>query len=488
MFFCCEIRSFGQHQNLEFPATRPFSRSLLSRDYWPIGMDYSILDLIGNTPLVKITQFETGQCELFVKLESQNPTGSIKDRIALAMVEKGEQDGLLKPGGTIIEATAGNTGLGLALVAALKGYRLILVIPDKMSQEKVRTVRALGAEVIITRSDVGKGHPAYYQDIAERLAGEIPNSFYTNQFGNESNPAAHQATTGPEVWEQMGHRVDAIIAGVGSGGTMTGLSRYFAQVSPDTEMVLADPIGSILDHYIKTGEVLQEAGSWLVEGMGEDFIPPVADLSRVKKSYSISDAESFETARELFQKEGILAGTSAGLLVAAALRYCCEQTTPKRVLTFICDTGARYINKMFDDVWMRDQGLLTGELYGDLRDYITNKVPVTVEPTDTLHIAYSRMRMYGVSQLPVLNGERIIGLIDEWDLMQAVTPDRKQFTRHVQDFMTTNLETLPPGAQPSELLSLFERERVPIIVDNGRFLGLITKIDYLNYLRRRDSD
>ncbi len=449
-------------------------------------MAHSVLDLIGNTPIVKITRFDTGPCELYVKLENQNPTGSIKDRIALAMIEEAERKGLLKPGGTIIEATAGNTGLGLALVAALKGYKLILVIPDKMSQEKVRTVRALGAEVIITRSDVGKGHPAYYQDIAERIANETPGSFYTNQFGNPSNPAAHEASTGPEIWEQMNHNVDAIIAGVGSGGTMTGLSRYFAKVSPSTEMVLADPVGSILDHYIKTGVVLKESGSWLVEGVGEDFIPSVTDLSRVKKSYAITDAESFDVARDLFRKEGILAGTSAGLLVATALRYCREQTTPKRVLTFICDTGARYISKIFDDTWMRDQGLLSGALYGDLRDYITQKVPITVEPTETLTIAYSRMRAHGVSQLPVLDGERIIGLLDEWDILQAVTPNRDQFSRQVQDFMTTNLETLPPSADSSELLSLFERERVPLIVDNGRFLGLITKIDYLNFLRRKN--
>ena len=466
--------------------TRSPLRYMLSQAYQKRPMAHSVLDLIGNTPIIKITRFDTGPCELYVKLESQNPTGSIKDRIALAMIEEAERKGLLKPGGTIIEGTSGNTGLGLALVAALKGYRLVLVIPDKMSQEKIRTVRALGAEVVITRSDVGKGHPAYYQDMAERLAQEIPNSFYTNQFGNDANPAAHEATTGPEIWKQMDHKVDAIIAGVGSGGTMTGLARYFAKVSPLTEMVLADPIGSILDHYIKTGVVLKESGSWLVEGLGEDFIPPVSDLSYVKKSYSISDAESFDVARDLFRKEGILAGTSAGLLVATALRYCREQTTPKRVLTFICDTGARYLTKMFDDTWMRDQGLLTGEHYGDLRDYITQKVPITVEPTDTLLIAYTRMRAHGVSQLPVLDGDRIIGLLDEWDLLRAVTPNRDQFSRQVQDFMTTNLETLPPSADPSELLALFERERVPIIVDNGRFLGLITKIDYLNYLRRKN--
>lgn len=449
-------------------------------------MANSVLDLIGNTPIVRLTQFDTGPCELYVKLENQNPTGSIKDRIALAMIEGAEKAGKLKPGGIVIEATAGNTGLGLALVAALKGYKLILVIPDKMSQEKVRTVRALGAEVVITRSDVGKGHPAYYQDMAERIAQDTPNSFYTNQFANEANPAAHEASTGPEIWEQMDHRVDAVIAGVGSGGTMTGLSRYFGKVSPKTEMVLADPVGSILHHYIQTGELLKESGSWLIEGMGEDFLPPVADLSRVKTSYSISDAESFDLARELFRKAGIFAGSSSGLLLAAALRFCREQRSPKRVLTFICDTGARYVSKLFDDVWMRDQGLIAGDHYGDLRDYISQKVLISVEPGDTLHTAYNRMRAHGVSQLPVLSGDDLLGLIDELDLFRAVGTDRSQFSRQVRDVMSTNLETLPPSADPSALAALFERDLVPMIVHEGRLLGLITKIDYLNYQRRRN--
>ncbi len=452
------------------------------------SMTTSVLDLIGNTPILQLTHFDTAGCEIYVKLENQNPTGSIKDRIALAMIEAAERSGALMPGGTIIEATAGNTGLGLALVAALKGYKLLLVIPDKMSQEKVRTVRALGAEVIITRSDVGRGHPAYYQDIAERIAAETPGSFYANQFANRANPDAHEATTGPEMWEQMGHRIDAVVCGVGSGGTMTGLSRFFAKVSPQTEMVLADPKGSILDHYIKTGELLKESGSWLIEGMGEDFIPPVSDLSRVKKSYSVGDAESFEFARELFRREGILAGTSSGLLLAAALRYCREQTTPKRIITFICDTGNRYITKMFDDTWMRDQGLIAGEHYGDLRDLITNKVSISVEPSDTLLIAYTRMRAHGVSQLPVLIGTELIGIIDEWDLLSAASPDKAQFSRNVQDFMSTQLETLHPSADPSALVPLLERNMVPIVVHEGRFIGLITKIDYLNYLRRKNDD
>jgi cystathionine beta-synthase len=448
-------------------------------------MTSTVLDLIGNTPVVKLNRFDTGCCELFVKLESQNPSGSIKDRIALSMIEDAERSGKIKPGGTLIEATAGNTGLGLALVAVLKGYKLILVIPDKMSQEKIRQVRALGAEVVITRSDVGRGHPEYYQDIAERIAKETPNSFYVNQFGNPANPEAHEASTGPEMWEQMGHKIDAVVVGVGSGGTLAGLGRFFAKVSPHTEMVLADPVGSILDHYVKTGEVLKESGSWLVEGVGEDFIPPVSDFSRVKKSYSISDAESCDVARALLRQEGILAGPSTGLLVASALRYCREQTSPKRVITFICDSGSRYLTKLFDDTWMRDQGLMAGTAYGDLRDLISQTVFVSVSPDDTLLTAYTRMRAHAVSQLPVLKDGELKGIIDEWDLLQAVGHDRSRFSAKAETVMTSSLETVDASADISQVVKLFERDLVPMILHQGRFIGLITKIDYLNYLRRK---
>ncbi|HVR03322.1 MAG TPA: cysteine synthase family protein, partial [Polyangia bacterium] len=269
-----------------------------------------VLALIGNTPLVKLESFDTGPCELFVKLESQNPGGSIKDRIGLAMIEGAERDGHLRPGATIVEATAGNTGLGLALVAARKGYRLLLVIPDKMSQEKIFHLRALGADVHLTRSDVAKGHPEYYQDVAARLAREV-GGFYVNQFENPANPLAHEKTTGPEIWRQMDGRLDAVVCGVGSGGTITGLSHYFARVAPDVEIVLADPAGSILAEFVATGKVGQ-AGSWLVEGIGEDFVPAIADLSRVRHAYTIPDEESLMTARALLRGEGILAGSSSG--------------------------------------------------------------------------------------------------------------------------------------------------------------------------------
>jgi cystathionine beta-synthase len=313
--------------------------------------------LIGNTPLVEVQHLDTGPCRLFLKLESRNPGGSIKDRIALSMIRAAEEAGLLRAGSTIVEATAGNTGLGLALVAARKGYPLKIVMPDKMSPAKMIHLRALGAEVIVTRSDVNKGHPDYYQDRAERLAAATPGAWYVNQFANPANPLAHETTTGPEIWEQTGRAVDAVVCGVGSGGTITGLSRYFAGVAPDVAMVLADPAGSVLADYVETGKT-GEVGSWLVEGIGEDFVPPICDLSRVRKAYRIPDRESLLTARELLRREGILAGSSSGTLIAAALRWCREQREARRVVTFVCDTGDKYLSKMFDDDWMREQGLL----------------------------------------------------------------------------------------------------------------------------------
>jgi cystathionine beta-synthase len=272
----------------------------------------ALFSLIGNTPLIEITRMDTGPCRLFMKLESQNPGGSIKDRIGRAMIEQAEAGGSLQPGGVVIEATAGNTGLGLALVARIKGYRVVLVVPDKMAIEKILHLKALGAEIHLTRSDVGKGHPEYYQDYAARLAREIPGAWFADQFNNPANPLAHETTTGPELWEQSGHQLDAIVVGVGSSGTLTGLSHYFAQVQPELEFVLADPKGSILAEYVNTGHLSTVSGSWAVEGIGEDFIPGIADLSRVRSAYTISDEESFYTARALLQTEGILAGSARG--------------------------------------------------------------------------------------------------------------------------------------------------------------------------------
>ena len=447
----------------------------------------AVLELIGRTPLVKVTRFDTGPCTLFLKLESQNPGGSIKDRIGVAMIDAAEHDGRLRPGGTVVEATAGNTGLGLALVARAKGYRVVLVVPDKMATEKVRHLKAMGAEVHITRSDVGQGHPDYYQDRAAALAKTIPGSFFADQFNNPANPFAHETTTGPEIWEQTGHDLDAIVVGVGSSGTLTGLTRYFRGVNPRLVFVLADPVGSILAEYTRSG-VVGEAGSWAVEGIGEDFVPAIADFSGVRAAYSIPDAESFGMARELLKREGILGGSSTGTLLAAALQYCRAQTVPKRVVSFVCDTGTRYLSKVYNDAWMIDQGLLARPQYGDLRDIVARRAEeggvVSVTPDETLLTAFQRMRLADVSQLPVLDRDRLVGVIDESDLLLSVHEDAGRFRSPVASAMTDAPSTIAPGASLAELEAVLDRGLVAIVADAQGFHGLITRVDMLNHLRR----
>ena len=317
----------------------------------------NVLDMIGNTPIVQLSRLNTGSSSLFLKLENQNPGGSIKDRVGLNMIVQAEKRGTIKPGQLIVEATAGNTGLGLALACQMKGYKLLLVIPDKMSAEKIYHLRALGVETIITRSDVDKGHPEYYQDMAARLAKER-GGYYINQFENPDNPLTHVLTTGPEIWEQMEHRVDAVVVGIGSSGTLSGLTAYFKKVNPQTEFILADPKGSVLADYVNQKILHGTTGSWLVEGIGEDYIPKLADFDLVKKAYEVTDAESFSAVRALLKEEGILAGSSTGTLLSAALRYCRAQTTPKRVVTLACDSGNKYLSKMYNDQWLKDKKII----------------------------------------------------------------------------------------------------------------------------------
>ncbi len=447
------------------------------------------MELIGNTPLMRVSNLDTGPCELYLKLENSNPTGSIKDRIGLSMIEAAEQDGSLRPGGTIVEGTAGNTGLALALVAQQKGYRLILVIPDKMSREKIFNLKAMGAEVVMTRSDVAKGHPEYYQDKAQAIAERTEGAVFINQFANPANPHAHETITGPEIHEQMDQRVDAVICGVGSGGTLTGLSRFFARAAPDTEMVLADPKGSILAEYVRTGRTDLEGGSWLIEGIGEDFIPPVADLSHVHNAITVDDKESLLCGRELLRAEGILGGTSTGTCLAAALRYCRDQRTPKRVVTFVCDTGNKYLSKMYNDHWLEDQGFIERHHYGDLRDLVKHpfdeRDTVVIGPDEPLTTAYARMKLYDVSQLPVMDNDRVVGIVDESDLLLAVYGHVDHFRSPVREAMITQLEKVDVRASLDDVLAIFKAGHVAIVTEGDHFHGLITQIDLLNYLRRK---
>ena len=454
-----------------------------------MDINNSLLNLIGNTPMLKLSSVDTGVCELFVKLESQNPGGSIKDRIGLSIIEQAEESGELKKGGTIIEATAGNTGIGLALVAALKGYKIILVIPDKMSREKILHLEGLGAEIILTRSDVPEGHPEYYHDVARKIASETPGSFLANQFSNPANPFAHKTTTAPEIWDQMQGDLDAVVAGVGSGGTLTGLAEFFKEKDPSINIVAADPENSIVADAVIKGSYSYEGGSWLVEGVGEDFIPDNLDLSLIDDAVTVSDKEAFEILQVLLQEEGILGGSSTGTLVAGAIKWSQKQTEPKKVVTFICDTGNKYLSKAFNKSWLHDNNLLSQKKEGNLSDLINRRADkgemITVSPSETLLIAYNRMRSADISQIPILKDKELLGILDEEDLLLSVTKDQAAFSNKVTEIMTDKLDILQVDASNEELLAILSEGKVAIIYEEDIFIGFITKVDLINHYRNK---
>jgi cystathionine beta-synthase len=374
-------------------------------------------------------------------------------------------------------------------VGQAKGYKVLLVIPDKMSKEKIQHLRAMGADVRLTRSDVPHGHPEYYTDMAERLAQQIPGGFYVNQFANEANSLAHFQTTGPEIYEQMGGDIDAFAAGIGSGGTITGIARYLKSMGSKAEIILADPVGSTLAGIVNDG-VPGPEGSYTVEGIGQNFVPDTADMSLIDRAYSIPDAEAVATVRELLLKEGVLAGSSSGTLIASALRWCREQTEPKRVVTFVCDTGAKYLSKVYNDAWLADQGLGNQPLHGDLSDLISRKYEkgdvIVAGPDDTLDTAFKRMRGADVSQLPIIQDGRLVGILDESDLVHVMNTDeitrRERFAKPVSSAMTRDLDTVQVGESLDALIPLFDRDRVAIVLDGERFVGLITRTDLINHL------
>ena len=441
--------------------------------------------------MLKLKAFDTGPCELFVKLESHNPGGSIKDRVGLAIIEAAEKSGELKPGGTIIEATAGNTGIGLALVAAIKGYKIILVIPDKMSREKILHLEGLGAEIVLTRSDVPEGHPEYYQDLARKIVAETPGSFLANQFSNPVNPMIHRTTTAPEIWEQMNGNLDAVVAGVGSGGTLTGMAEFFKEKDPSIKMVAADPEGSIIADAVTKGSFSYDGGSWLVEGVGEDFIPDVLNVELLHDAAIVSDKEAFQTLQTLIREEGILGGSSTGTLVAGAVKWCQKQTTPKRVVTFICDTGNKYLSKAFNKSWLHDNDLLEVTLVGNLTDLVNRRADqgdmISVRPSDTLLTAYKRMRASDISQIPVLDQGKLVGVLDEEDLLFNVSKSKEAFSKVAGEFMVTDLDVLPTTASEDELMEVLTQGKVAIIYDKDTFIGFITKVDLINHYRTKIS-
>jgi len=450
---------------------------------------HPLLGRIGNTPLVELMRIPAGTgIRVFAKLESANPGGSVKDRAALAIVLDAEKKGDLRRGGTIVEGTSGNTGAGLARACIQKGYHAIFVMPDKMSQEKIRYLKALGAQVISCPTAVAPEDPRSYYSVSRRLAEETPNAILADQYFNPVNPQTHYETTGPEIWEQTNGEVDAIVVGVGSSGTISGLTACFRRIAPHLEIVLADPKGSILADYIKTGE-LGEGGSWLVEGIGEDFIPDICDLSMVKSAYTVSDGESFAAARELLLTEGVLAGSSTGTLLSAALRFCREQTEPKTVVCFACDTGNKYLSKLYNDFWMEDQGFIKREQTGDLRDLIGRphgeRATSTVGPSDILTTAHNRLRNAGFSQLPVMQEGELVGVVTEETILRFAFGKPELLNAEVSEAMESSFIKLDVSSSVNNLVAMLQVQPYAAILDDGRFLGLITRSDVLNHLRKQ---
>ena len=450
------------------------------------GITRSVLDAIGRTPLVQLHRLaEDVPARVLVKLESVNPGGSIKDRVGVAMVEEAEWNGWLQPGGTIIEATAGNTGVGLALAAAVKGYRCIFVLPDKMSGEKVRLLKAYGAEIVITPTSVPADAPESYNGVADRLAREIPGAWRPNQFANLANPEVHYRTTGPEIWEQTGGQITAFVAGVGTGGTISGVGRYLKERNADVRVIGADPEGSVL-----SGD---SPRPWKVEGIGEDFVPKTFNGQVVDEWIRVGDAESFHTARALARREGLLVGGSSGTAVAAALRYARRLSASDVVVALCPDTGRNYLSKVFDDAWLGENGLLHVEqrvqTVGDLLRARGPRTLVTVGSESTAAQAVELMQLNGISQLPVLRDGHSVGSIQEVTLARLLHDDVDPATVRVGDVMARPLPQVDVRVHLDEAyrLLLAGNSGVLALAGDG-VVDIITRIDLIHYWNRKRSD
>ncbi len=455
-------------------------------------MEYtsSILDLIGNTPLVKLRRISEGiAAPIFVKLETRNPGGSIKDRIGIAMIEAAEREGKLKPGGLIIEATSGNTGIGIALAAAVKGYRCLFVTTDKASQERIRYLKALGADVVITTSLAKPTSPDYYVNIAIELQRTIPNSVLFNQYDNPANADAHYRTTGPEIWQQTSGRITHFIAGMGTGGTITGIARYLKEKNPNIRVIAADPIGSILKTYKETGE-LSEGTPYLVEGVGQDRLPANLDLSLIDEIELVSDRESFAMARRLAREEGIFCGGSSGMNVAVALRVARTLPADACLVTIICDTGERYLSKHHSEEWLRsqqiqlDDTLTAGLVLERKRTKALLPALVSIPANATVAEALEILGRFDLDRAPVMDSHTVIGTANKAALLHDVLRDSTTLTSPITEHMLDTLQTIDAHAPFDELRERLCSEEALLVTLYGYPTGIITRDDMLEYINR----
>lgn len=447
----------------------------------------TILDLVGHTPLVPLRRVASGlPYRVLAKLEFLNPGGSVKDRIGPAMIAAAEAQGLLRPGGTIVEATSGNTGVGLALVAAVKGYRCVFVIPDKMSSEKIRLLRAYGARVVVTPSQLPADHPMSHYSVARRLAREIPNAYYPNQYENVENAGAHYRSTGPEIAAAAGAGLRAVVGTVGTGGTMSGVGRFFKEHHPNVRVVAVDPKGSVLGPAFKTGQP-GKVTPYLVEGIGEDVVPRSIDFQWMDEFVEVQDRESFFMARRLAREEGLFVGGSSGAAVVGAMRWLATEPIPpdSTVVVILPDSGDRYLSKFYSDEWMRETGMLEpGAVVADLlREKTFEPALVAVEPTTVVRDALDTMRAHGVSQLPVLAGAENLGSLAEDELLRASLADSTVADRTVGSVLGPRFAEVALDTPVGEVVRRLKEERALLVRDpaSRAVVGLITRHDLVSH-------
>lgn len=453
----------------------------------------NVLQAIGDTPNVRLNKVARAlQAKVYAKLEFMNPGGSVKDRIAVQIIDDAEASGSLKPGATIVEATSGNTGAGLAMVGAVRGYKTVFVLPDKQSEEKRAALRGYGAKVVITPTNVEPEDPRSYYSVSRRLADETPGALYANQYHNPSNPEAHYRSTGPEIWAQFEGRIDVFVAGMGTGGTISGVARYLKEKNPNIKIIGVDPVGSLFYDYFKTGR-MTEPFSYVIEGIGEDFLPSTIDFSMIDDVVRVNDRECFQMTRRLAREEGLFVGGSCGAAVAGALKWLQHNDDPElRVCVLLPDSGSRYLSKVYNDAWMEENGFLEPQArLGTVRDVmgaVGTTSPITVSSGVGVSEAIGLMRLHGISQLPVVDGGKVVGVLHEKRLLEEALKAGPSAARTAGELADNNYCTVDLDTEVTVVLDLFRRVKLALVFGEAdQLIGVLSRIDIIDHVARTTS-